>query len=102
METLVVVGLLLVLVAAFSPKLYALYGRVQKKTRELEFWRALKRRGLGPLDTAQDLPALELALRRCRFCPNVRACGEWLEAGEHAGRHDFCPNTPYFERLERL
>ena len=100
METLLVVGLLLVLLAAMSPSLYALQKRLATMPQDLELWRALHRRGLSANDAAQDPQALGFALHRCRLCTKVEKCAEWLASGERTDLEKFCPNARYLERLE--
>ena len=101
MESLVILGVLAMLVAALAPGLYALRRRLAAGDGKLELWRALHRRGLGAAQAAEDPHALGLALRRCALCPSVDACTQWLASGAREGLEDFCPNAAYLKRLER-
>jgi hypothetical protein len=101
METLVILGLLLMVLAAAAPGLYALRRRMVTGNGPLEFWSVLQRRGLGQADTAQDPRALGVAVRRCMLCPSVDACTEWLASGAREGLDGFCPNAAYLKKLER-
>jgi hypothetical protein len=100
METILILALLAMLLAAVAPGVYALRRRMASGTGELEFWRVLHRRGLSVAD-APDPRNLALALRRCTLCPSVEACHEWLECGARQGLEGFCPNATYLRKLER-
>jgi hypothetical protein len=101
METILILALLLMLVAAVAPAVYALRTRMAMGSGELEFWRVLRRRGLSAAEAAEEPRNIAVALRRCALCPSVGACHEWLEAGAHGALEDFCPNAAYMRKLER-
>jgi hypothetical protein len=101
MESVVILGLLLLLIAAVAPGLYALRKRMVAGEGRLQLWRVLQRRGLDATDTAADGRALAVAVRRCTLCPRVDDCEDWLAAGKREGLESFCPNATYVERLER-
>lgn len=101
METALIAGMFLVLLAAVAPGLYALRKRMAMEGGQLEFWRVLQRRGLGPEDAEDDPRSLGMAIRRCTLCPSVDVCGDWLASGAREGLEDFCPNAEYLRRLER-
>lgn len=101
METLLVLTLLLLLVAATAPGLYALRKRLSAGAGELEIWRAMSRLGLSPADAAEEPRNLALAMRRCTLCPTVDTCHEWLASGRREGLGAFCPNAAYLRKLER-
>lgn len=101
METLLILALLLALIAAAAPGLYALRRRLSAGSGELELWRAMSRLGLSAADAAQEPKNLALAVRRCTLCPTVDACHEWLAAGRREGLGAFCPNAAYLRKLER-
>jgi hypothetical protein len=51
---------------------------------------------------AQEGHALAIAARRCLFCANTAACGDWLQATERADSAPaFCPNQALFARCKR-
>jgi hypothetical protein len=100
-ESVVIIGLLLFLLAAVAPALYALRRRISGGEQKLEFWRALQRRGLSVADVSADPGTLKVALRRCTLCPSVDMCTEWLASRERDGLERFCPNASYLKRLER-
>jgi hypothetical protein len=100
-ESVVIIGLLLFLLATVAPALYALRMRISGGEQKLEFWRALQRRGLSAADASADPGALKVALRRCTLCPSVDMCNEWLASREREGLEAFCPNAAYLKRLER-
>jgi len=102
METFVILALLVMLVAAVAPGLYALYKRTSSRSAQMELWRAMHRRGLSPADAAEEPRNLALALRRCTLCASVDTCDEWLASGAREGLEEFCPNAAYFKKLERL
>jgi len=101
METLLILGLLVMLIAAVAPGVYALRRRMAAGDGKLELWSALHRRGLDAAQAAEDPRALGVALRRCALCPSVDACTRWLASGAREGLEDFCPNAAYLRRLER-
>lgn len=101
METLVIVALFLLLIAAAAPGVYALRRRMTATDSPLEIWRVLQRRGLGEGDTARDPRSLGYAVRRCMLCPSVETCHEWLDARKRDGLEGFCPNAGYIQKLER-
>lgn len=101
METLVVLGVLVFLLAAAAPGLYALRRRMTAEEGRLQFWRMLQRRGLDATDTAADSRALAVAVRRCMLCPRVDDCEAWLASQRREGLEAFCPNAAYVQRLER-
>ena len=101
METILILALLLMLIAAVAPGVYALRTRMAMGSGELEFWRVLHRRGLSPADTTEDPRNVAVALRRCTLCPAVDACHEWLDSDAREGLEDFCPNAAYMRKLER-
>jgi len=101
METILILALLLMLVAAMAPGVYALRRRMAVGSGELEFWRVLHRRGLSAADTAEDPRNTAVALRRCTLCPSVGTCHEWLDSGARQGLETFCPNATYLRKLER-
>jgi hypothetical protein len=100
METILILALLLMLVAAAAPGLYALRRRMSAGSEQMEIWRAMERRGLSPAD-APEPRQLAFALRRCTLCPSVGSCREWLASGAREGLETFCPNAAYFRKLER-
>lgn len=101
MDGLVVLVVLLLIMGAAAPGLYALHRRTKAGNGELELWRVLRRRGLGRADTEHAPSALGDAVRRCMLCPSTEACQAWL-ASERPGRlEEFCPNADYLKRLER-
>lgn len=101
METFAILGLLVLLVAAVAPAVYALHKRLGTRQGELELWRVLNRQGFSVEDTARDPRSLEVALRRCVLCPNTDTCSAWLESGAAGKLEDFCPNAGYLRQLER-
>ena len=101
MESIVIFGLLLAVLAAGAPFLYALRKRSLASADQLEFWRVLQRRGLSAADAAAKPVALGAALRRCTFCPSVDACTEWLASPADERLDEFCPNAYYLKELER-
>jgi len=101
METFLILALLLVLIAAIAPGLYALRKRFSAGPGELELWRMMRRLGLGPADAAEEPKGLAIAIRRCTLCPTVDACHEWLASGGREGLDGFCPNAAYLRKLER-
>jgi hypothetical protein len=103
METYIFLALLVLLLAAVVPALYALSRRMAARPGELEIWRVMHRVGLAPAEAAADEPrGMALALRRCTLCPSVDDCHEWLASGSREGLDRFCPNVAYFRKLERL
>ena len=103
METFIFLALFTVLLAAVLPALYALARRMSARPGELEIFRVMHRMGLSPLDAASEEPrGMALALRRCALCPGVDACHEWLASSSREGLDRFCPNAPYFRKLERV
>jgi hypothetical protein len=101
METFLILALLVVLIAAIAPSLYALRKRFSAGPGQLELWRTMSRLGLSSADAAEEPRNLALAMRRCTLCPAVDACHEWLAAGRREGLDGFCPNASYLRRLER-
>jgi len=101
MESLIVLAMILMLVAAAAPGLYGLRKRMLADGRQLELWRMMERRGLSPADAAEEPQKLALAMRRCTLCPSVEPCREWLASGTRDGCEDFCPNGSYLRKLER-
>jgi hypothetical protein len=101
METLLILALFLLLIAAAAPGIYALRKRMAAADGPLEIWRVLNRRGLGEADTQRDPHGLGYAVRRCMLCPSVETCHEWLEGGKSEGLEGFCPNAGYVQKLER-
>jgi hypothetical protein len=99
MESLPVLAVLLILVAAAAPGLYALRRRMAAGG-ELEIWSVLRRRGLSRADTEGDPRALAIAVRRCTLCPASDACRDWLASGRPAPFRELCPNAAYLEKLE--
>jgi|SRR5687767_8745325 len=100
METLFILVLFLLLIAAVAPGVYALRKRMTADG-PLEIWRVLHRRGLGGADTQRDPRGLGYAVRRCLLCPSVETCHEWLDARKREGLEEFCPNAGYLQKLER-
>lgn len=101
MDTLFVLALFLLLIAAVAPGVYALRKRMTAADGPLEIWRVLYRRGLGDADTERDPRGLGYAVRRCMLCPSVETCHEWLDGEKRDGLESFCPNARYLEQLER-
>jgi hypothetical protein len=101
MESLVLVGLLVVLIAAVAPGIYALRKRMHAGGRKLELWHMLHRRGLTAEAALAEPRPLAMALRRCALCPSVEECRHWLASGAREGFDAFCPNARYIRRLER-
>lgn len=101
METLAILAVLLMLVAAVAPGLYTLRKRVSANAGPLEIWRAMTRLGLSPAQAAEEPKSLALAVRRCTLCPAVDACHEWLASGKREHLEVFCPNAGYLRKLER-
>jgi hypothetical protein len=101
MEILPFLALLLILVAAAAPGLYAIRKRMSGGGGQLELWRVMHRRGLSITDAAEQPRSLALAVRRCTLCPSTEACDEWLASGARDGQEDFCPNAEYLHKLER-
>jgi hypothetical protein len=101
METLLILIVILVLVAAVAPGLYALRKRMIADSGQLELWRVMQRRGLSVDAAAEEPKNLALAMRRCTLCPSLDRCGEWLASEARDGLEDFCPNGRYLRTLER-
>jgi hypothetical protein len=101
METVLIFIVLLMLVAAVAPGLYALRTRMIADSGQLEIWRVMQRRGLSIADAAEEPKNLALAMRRCTLCPSLDRCHEWLASDAKEGLEDFCPNGRYLGRLER-
>ena len=101
MESLVLVGLLVVLIAAVAPGIYALRKRMHAGGRRLELWHMLHRRGLTAEAALAEPRPLAMALRRCALCPSVEECRHWLASEAREGFDAFCPNSGYIRRLER-
>ena len=101
MESLVLVGLLVMLIAAVAPGIYALRKRMSAGGRKLELWTMLHRRGLTPEAALAEPRPLAMALRRCALCPSVEECRHWLASEAREGFDAFCPNSRYIRRLER-
>jgi hypothetical protein len=101
MESLVPLALLVLLIAAVAPGIYALRKRLGQGGRRLELWRMLHRRGLTADDALGEPRPLAMALRRCALCPSVEECRHWLASDAREGFEAFCPNSRYIERLER-
>lgn len=101
MESLVLVGLLVVLIAAVAPGIYALRKRMHAGGRRLELWHMLHRRGLSAEAALAEPRPLAMALRRCALCPSVEECRHWLASEAREGFDAFCPNSRYIRRLER-
>jgi len=100
MESLVLVGLLVMLIAAVAPGIYALRKRMGAGGRKLELWTMLHRRGLTDGDALEEPRPLAMALRRCALCPSVDECRDWLASETREGFDAFCPNSRYIDRLE--
>ena len=101
METILILTLFLLLIAAAAPGIYALRKRMTAADGPLEIWRVLNRRGIGDADMQRDASGLGYAVRRCMLCPSVESCHEWLEGGKRDGLEEFCPNAGYIQKLER-
>src|SRR5687768_17077762 len=101
METIPFLALLLILVAAAAPGLYAMRKRMSGGGGQLELWRVMHRRGLSITDAAGQPHSLALGIRRCTLCPSVEACNDWLASGAREGLEHFCPNAEYLHKLER-
>ncbi len=101
MESFVLVGLLVVLIAAVAPGIYALRKRMHAGGRRLELWHMLHRRGLTAEAALAEPRPLAMALRRCALCPSVEECRHWLASEAREGFDAFCPNSRYIRRLER-
>ena len=101
MESFVLVGLLVVLIAAVAPGIYALRKRMHAGGRRLELWHMLHRRGLSAEAALAEPRPLAMALRRCALCPSVAECRHWLASEAREGFDAFCPNSRYIRRLER-
>ena len=101
MESVVLVALLLVVIAAVAPGIYALRKRMGAGGRKLELWSMLHRRGITDGDALEEPRPLAMALRRCALCPSVEECRDWLASGAREGFDAFCPNSRYIRRLER-
>ena len=101
MESLFILILFLLLIAAAAPGIYALRKRMTPMEGPLEIWQVLHRRGLGEADTEREPRALSYAVRRCVLCPSVERCHEWLASGKREALEEFCPNAGFVEKLER-
>ena len=101
MDGLVVLVVLLLILSATAPGLYALHRRMKAGNGELELWRVLRRRGLSRADAEHAPRALGGAERRCMLCPSAKACQEGLASERPARLEEFCPNADYIKRLER-
>ena len=101
MESFVLVGLLVVLIAGVAPGIYALRKRMHAGGRRLELWHMLHRRGLTAEAALAEPRPLAMALRRCALCPSVEECRHWLASEAREGFDAFCPNSRYIRRLER-
>lgn len=97
--TVGIVGLLLVAAAAVWLSVVS-WRRAMSKTRTLQIWQAMKRRGLEPADAAGEERAFAVAVRRCTMCASLEECEHWL-AGERDDPGAFCPNTTFMENLQR-
>ena len=102
MESVVLLGVLVMVIAAVAPGLYALRKRMGAGGRKLELWTMLHRRGLTDGDALEEPRPLALALRRCALCPSVEECRQWLASEAREGFDAFCPNSRYIHRLERV
>jgi hypothetical protein len=100
METLGILAILVLLLAAAAPALYTLQARFSARTGQLELWRMMQRRGLSPAEAAEEPKNLALAIRRCTLCPSLDECHAWLDSGAREGAESFCPNASYLKKLE--
>src|SRR5512145_44675 len=101
MQSLVLLGLLVLLIAAVAPGIYALRKRMGVGGRKLELWTMLHRRGLTAEGALEEPRPLAMALRRCAVCASVEECRHWLASEAREGFDAFCPNARYIHRLER-
>jgi Family of unknown function (DUF6455) len=100
-STVLIVVLLLFIVGAAAPAIYAGWRRGMFDGRALELWQMMRRRGLSAdADAAAGREhALALAARRCVMCPSTEECRTWLASGKQAGLEEFCPNASLLESL---
>lgn len=77
-----------------------LAARVEAQARYLG--EMMQRLGVDPARAAREASgaALAAAARRCRACPEGKACARWLEenAGPQLATPAFCPNRAFFTR----
>ena len=98
MESFVLVGLLVLVIAAVAPSIYALRKRMGAG-RKLELWCMLHRHGLTAEAALAEPRPLAMALRRCALCPSVEECRHWLASEAREGFDAFCPNSRFIHRL---
>lgn len=94
-----ILGLVLVAAAAFWLSIVA-WRRTMSRTRTLQIWRGMQRRGLEPADAVGEERAFAVAVRRCTMCSSLDECEHWL-AGERDDPEAFCPNAVFMENLQR-
>ena len=100
MESIVILGLLLLLLAAVGPLVFAMRERWLLPAEQLELCKVLERRGLAER-AAQNPIGFGVALRRCTFCRSVERCNDWLESPAGSELQDFCPNAAFVERVAK-
>jgi len=95
-----VVVLFVLAAAAAWPAMYAVWSRaIASDTRELNFWRVVRRRGLTDQDFAGSERDVARATSHCIACPEATRCDEQLAAGRFGEVDRFCPNRPFLDNL---
>jgi hypothetical protein len=98
-STALIFVLLLFVLAAALPVMYAAWRRGMFDGRALELWQVMRRRGLSTDEAAGRERALAFATRRCVVCPSTAECRTWLASGKRAGLEEFCPNAGFLDSL---
>ena len=94
-----IVVLVLLAAAAAWPAMYALWSRAVADTRDLNFWRLARRRGVTLAQVAGREGDLRHATSRCVGCQDAARCDTALDAGRDEEIAAFCPNRELIEDL---